>query len=201
MDETTGVDIDGTIAMTFGMKSALCAIALWSATLAGPAQAWTVDQSGSTLTFSGTYQGEKFEGRFRRFDARTIYYDPANLADAKFDVTVDIASIDTANAERDQALPGVDFFDTTKFPQAHFVTTRFRKGAEGAVLADGTLSLRGVAKPITLRVSFTPSKNTLDVEATLKRLDFGIGVGDWSDTSLIGNEVTVHGHLLLTSTK
>ncbi len=187
--------------MTFGMKSALYAIALWSATLVAPAQAWTVDKDGSTLTFNGTYQGEKFEGRFRRFDARTIYYDPANLAEAKFDVTVDIASVDTANAERDQALPGADFFDTAKFPQAHFVSSGFRKTANGAVLAYGMLTLRGVSKPVTLHVGFTPGKNTLDVDTTLKRLDFGIGGGDWSDTSLIGNEVTVHGHLVLTSTK
>lgn len=189
--------------MTFKKTDAIFAIALLSAVLAAPApvRAWTVDRAGSTLTFTGTYQGEKFEGRFKRFDARTVYYDPANLADAKFDVTIDIASVDTANAERDQALPGADFFDTAKFPQAHFVTTRFRKDNRGGVLADGTLSLRGVAKPVTLRVSYTPGKDTLDVDATLNRLDFGIGGGDWSDTSLIGNEVTVHGHLMLTSTK
>lgn len=164
------------------------------------ARDWTVDPARSTLTFTGTYQGEKFEGRFRRFDA-TIDYDPADLAHARFDVAVDIASIGTANTERDQALPGVAFFDTAKFPQAHFVTTRFRKDARGDVLADGSLSLRGVVRPVTLRVTYTPSNKTLDVDTTLKRLDFGIGSGDWADTSLIGNEVTVHGHLALTSSK
>ena len=38
---------------------------------------------------------------------------------------------------------------------------------------------------------------TLDVDTTLKRLDFGIGSGDWADPSMIGNEVLVHAHLLL----
>lgn len=163
--------------------------------------AWTVDPARSTLTFSGTYQGEKFAGRFRHFGAKRIDYDPAHLDAAKFDVTIDVASVDTANAERDQALPGADFFDTAKFPRAHFVTTRFRKGADGAVLADGTLSLRGVSKPVTLRVVYAPGSQTLDVDTTLKRLDFGIGSGDWADTSLIGNDVAVHGHLALTSRK
>ncbi|MEO6968807.1 MAG: YceI family protein [Rhodanobacteraceae bacterium] len=183
------------------MAAAVAAIFFASIVAPAPAQAWTVDQARSTLTFTGTYQGEKFEGRFKRFDARTVYYDPANLADAKFDVSIDIASVDTANAERDQALPGADFFDTAKFPQAHFVTTSFRKDARGEVLADGMLSLRGVSKPVTLRVTYAPGSETLDVDATLKRLNFGIGGGDWADTSLIGNAVTVHGHLVLTSAK
>lgn len=162
------------------------------------ARAWKVDAAHSSLTFTGTYQGEKFEGRFKRFDAK-IDYDPANLAQAKFDVTVDIASVDTANAERDQALPGKDFFDAGQFPKAHFVTTRVRKGANGKVLADGMLTLRGISKPVTLEVRFMLEGNgaTLDVQANLKRLDFGIGSGDWADTSMIGNDVTVHGRLIL----
>ncbi|HET9835731.1 MAG TPA: YceI family protein [Rhodanobacteraceae bacterium] len=166
--------------------------------LAAFARVWKVDAAHSSLTFTGMYQGEQFEGRFKRFDAK-IDYDPADLAQAKFDVTVDVASVDTANTERDQALPGKPFFDTAQFPKAHFVTTRFRKAANGQVLADGTLTLRGVSKPLTLAVKFAPHGNgaTLDVQTTLKRLDFGIGSGDWADTSMIGNEVTVHGHLLL----
>ena len=166
--------------------------------LAAYARAWKLDAGHSTLTFTGTYQGESFEGRFKRFDAK-VNYDPGDLAHAKFDVMVDIASVDTANTERDQALPGKAFFDTAQFPRAHFVTTRFRKGANGQVFADGTLSLRGTSKPVTLAVKFAQAGSgaTLEVDTTLKRLDFGIGSGDWSDTSMIGNGVTVHGHLAL----
>jgi len=173
-------------------------IALMLLPLAAFAREWKIDPARSALTFTGTYQDEKFEGRFKRFDAK-IDYDPADLAHAKFDVTIDIASVDTANTERDQALPGKDFFDTAQFPRAHFVSTRFRKSADGQVLADGTLSLRGVSKPVTLTVKFVPSGSgaTLDVDTTLKRLDFGIGSGDWADTSMIGNDVAVHGHLVL----
>jgi len=180
------------------MKMRIVAALLLLLPLAAYAREWKVDAAHSALTFAGTYQGEKFEGRFKHFDAK-INYDPTNLAQAKFDVTVDIASVDTSNTERDQALPGKAFFDTAQFPKAHFVTMRFRKGANGEVLADGTLSLRGVGKPVTLAVKFAPQGNgaELDVQTTLKRLDFGIGSGDWADTSMIGNAVTVHGHLAL----
>ncbi len=181
------------------MKRMAVAALMLALPFAAFAQQWKVDFAHSALTFTGTYQGERFEGRFKRFDAK-IDYDPAQLASAKFDVTIDIASVDTANAERDQALPGKDFFDIAQFPRAHFVTTRFRKAANGEVVASGTLSLRGVAQPVTLAVKFSQAGNgaTLDVDTTLKRLDFGIGSGDWADTSMIGNDVAVHGHLTLT---
>lgn len=67
------------------------------------------------------------------------------------------------------------------------------------MLADGNLTLRGVIKSVTLVVKFGPHGDTasLDVAAQLKRVDFGIGTGQWADTSMIGNGVSVHGHLLL----
>ena len=163
------------------------------------AATWQVDAAHSTLAFTNSYQDVRYTGHFKRFTAK-IDYDPADLAHAKFDVSVDIASLDTRNAERDHAALGADFFDATKFPKAHFVTTAFHKAADGKVVADGTLTLRGVSKPVVLDVVFTPHGNTatLDVTAQLKRLDFGVGTGEWADPSLIGDGVSVHGHLVLT---
>lgn len=182
------------------MKRLVLALVLAALAFALPAAArdWNVDAARSTLGFAGTYQGEAFDGAFRRFAAK-IAYDPADLAHARFDVTVDLASADTQNAERDQMLPGADFFDVAKFPRARFVSTAFRKAADGTVLADGTLTLRGVSRPVTLAVKFAPAGGgaTLDVAATLKRLDFGVGGGDWADTSVIADAVTVKSHLVL----
>ena len=82
-----------------------------------------------------------------------------------------------------QAALGADFFDTTKFPKARFVTTAFHQAADGRVVADGVLTLRGISKPVTLGVVFVQhgATATLDVTAQLKRLDFGIGTGQWAD--------------------
>jgi len=162
------------------------------------AQTWRVDAAHSSLTFTNNYQNVEYSGQFRRFNA-VIDYDPNDLAHAKFDVAVDITSLNTQNSERDHAALGADFFDTAKFPKAHFVTAAFRKGADGKVIADGVLMLRGISKPVALTVSFKPDGNTatLDVTAQVKRLDFGIGTGQWADPSMIGDGVTVHGHLSL----
>jgi polyisoprenoid-binding protein YceI len=170
------------------------------ATLASPAMAksWQTDSAHSTLTFTNTYQDVEYTGQFRRFDAK-IAYDPGDLARAKFDVSVDVASLDTQNGERDHAALGAEFFDAAKFPRAYFVTTDFRRAADGKVIADGELKLRGVTKPVALAVTFTQGGDTatLDVTAQVRRLDFGIGAGQWADPSMIGDSVTVRGHLLL----
>ncbi|WP_329741205.1 YceI family protein [Dyella sp. A6] len=173
---------------------ALAAFALPFASFAG---SYTVQQPGSTLGFSGTFQGASFDGHFGKWNA-TISYDPAHLASSKFDVTVDLASANTGDSDRDGALPGPDFFDTAKYPQAHFVTTRFQQ-VGGKVIADGMLTLRGVTKPVSLTVNFKPQGKgaTLDVNGTLKRLDFGVGGGQYADTSVIGADVKVTAHLVL----
>jgi len=161
------------------------------------ARDWAVDPVQSTLGFKGTYSGEGFEGKFKKFDA-AISYDEADLSKARFDVKVDVASVDTASSERDDSLKGEDFFDPKKFPQAHFVAESFAKAADGGVEAKGRLTIRDKTQPVTLKVKFAASgdKATLDVDTVLKRADFGLGAGkDWND---IGADVPVHGHLALT---
>ena len=162
------------------------------------ARDWQVDAAKSTLAFKGTYQDEGFDGRFRKFDA-VITYDAADPSKSKFDVTVDLNSVDTGSSERDDTLTTADFFDTSKTPKAHFVTESFAKAADGSVEAKGTLTIRNQAKPVTLKVKFLENGNaaTLDVDTLLKRADFGLGNGgDWAD---IGPDVPVHAHLVLSA--
>jgi len=160
------------------------------------ARDWQVDAAKSSLTFKGSYQGEAFDGQFKKFDAK-IAYDAADLSKSKFDVSIDLASADTANSDRDDSLHGSDFFDVKKTPKAHFVTDSFVKAVDGSVEAKGKLTIRDKTQPVTLKVKFAENGDaaTLDVDATLKRADYGLGDGkDWSD---VGADVPVHGHLTL----
>ncbi|MFZ2235901.1 MAG: YceI family protein [Dokdonella sp.] len=177
------------------MKRILCSLLLL-AVIPAIAADYSV-QPGSTLGFSGTFQGEAFNGEFKKFDA-TISYDPAKLAASKFDVSIDIGSVATGDSDRDNALPGDEFFDTVKFPKAHFVSKAFRKDGD-KVIADGTLTIKGISKPVSLEVGLTPSVDgaTLTVTTNLDRSDFSIGTGDYADTSTIGAVVTVNGKLKL----
>lgn len=156
-----------------------------------------VQAAGSTLTFASRYQGEVFSGRFANFRTR-LSFDPQHLADARLDVLIALASAGTANEDRDEALQGADFFHSRKFPQARYRASTFRRLGGNQYAADGTLSLRGVNRPVTLTFTWTPgAQPVLSGKAILNRLDFGIGAGDWADLSLIPNAVAVSTRLVL----
>jgi polyisoprenoid-binding protein YceI len=166
--------------------------------LSATARDWQVDYARSSLTFKGAYQNGPFEGKFGKFSA-TIAFDDTDVTKDSFDVKVDVTSLDTQSSERDDTLRTPDFFDTTKYPQAHFVTQSFGKGVDGGLEAKGTLTIRDQSKPVALKVKFAGNGDaaTLDVDTTLNRLDFSLGSSsDWID---IGKDVAVHGHLVLTA--
>jgi polyisoprenoid-binding protein YceI len=166
--------------------------------VAASATDYRVLQDQSTLGFTATFQGAPFQGSFAQWHA-AIRFDPAHLAGSKFDVTVDTTSASTGDPDRDGALPGADFFNATRYPQAHYVATEFvRAGTH--VIARGQLDLRGEVHPLSLTVTFTPQPGgttLMDVSGTLKRLAYGVGGGEYADTSVIGDDVTVNAHLVL----
>jgi polyisoprenoid-binding protein YceI len=156
-----------------------------------------VQAPGSTLAFASRYDGEVFTGRFPDF-ATKLSFDPARPEAGKLDVTIGLASAATGNADRDSTLGTPDFFDVGTFAQARYSASGFRKLADGRFAADGTLELRGVRKPVTLTFTWTGgAQPVLEGKAVVKRLDFGVGGGDWADTATIPNEVNISTKVLL----
>jgi len=161
-------------------------VAAFAANAADYAQA-----AGSSLQFAGSYQGDAFSGSFPGFKT-TLRFDPKALATSKLDVVIPIATATVGNDEMDPEMRGAAFFDGRKFPQARYTATKFRALGGNKYAADGTLSLHGVTKPVTLTFTWTPgAKPVLQGSATVKRLDFGVGGGEWADTSLLPNEIKV----------
>jgi len=168
-----------------------------STPFAAQAGTWHADGKASTLGFAGISQGDAFNGRFKTFDA-TIAFDPAQLATSRFDVKITLASADTANSERDESLRGADFFDTAHVPIATYTATKFRSLGGNRYAADGTLTLRGVSKPVTLTFAWAAGATPALVgDAVVNRLDFKVGGGQWADTSQLANAVKVHTSLKL----
>ncbi len=159
---------------------------------------WTPVADASSLGFKSSYEGEAFEGRFQKFDA-VIAFDPAKLDGSRFEVTIPLSGADTQNPERDETLKGSEFFDAAgKQPQAKYSASKFRALGGDRYVAEGTLSLRGVSKPVPLEFTWTAgAQPVLEGKATVNRLDFGVGGGDWADTELIPNAVQVTTKLTL----
>jgi polyisoprenoid-binding protein YceI len=176
------------------IATALCA-ALVSAALpraAGAAGSFTADPGTSHLEFTGVQAGAEFKGVFHKFTA-AIDFAPDALAAAKFDVVIDLSSEDTMDKDRDGTIRGADIFDVAHFPTARYVTRSFTKTAAGYT-ALGSLTLRGVTKDVPIAFKFSPAAAggaTLSGTAELKRLDFGVGQGDWKSTEWVADAVKV----------
>ena len=149
-------------------------------------------QKGASLTFSATWSGSPVEGRFNRWTA-DILFSPDALDRSKLTVSVDMGSAVTGDDQRDQSLPSGDFFDTAAHPKATFTATKFRKTGEGQYVADGTLDLRGVKKPLSLPFSLKIVGDTATARGvtTLDRTTFGVGQGEWASTDQIAAKVKV----------
>ena len=177
------------------MRLALAALLL--ATAGQAAAADYVQAPGSTLVFASNYQGETFTGRFGSFTT-TMRFDPKQLATSQLDVAIQLAGTQTGNKDRDDTLVSADFFNVGKFAQARYTATKFRALGGNQYAADGTLTLRGASKPVTLTFTWTPgAQPVLTGKATVKRLDFGVGGGDRADTSTIPNEVAISTKVIL----
>jgi polyisoprenoid-binding protein YceI len=176
------------------------AVAAALAAMLGPAPAIAADYAqapGSTLAFASRYDGELFTGRFSDFDTK-LSFDPARPEAGKLDVSIGLASADTGNADRDYTLKTGDFFDVARFARARYSASGFRRLADGRYAADGTLELRGVSKPVTLTFEWQDgAQPVLDGKAVVKRLDFGVGGGDWADTGAIPDEVNISTRVVL----
>jgi polyisoprenoid-binding protein YceI len=155
------------------------------------AATYTADPASSRLEFTGVQAGAAFKGVFHQFSA-AVDFDPAAPAGAHIDVTIDIKSEDTGDKDRDDTMRGADIFDVAHFPTAHYVTRSVTPTATG-FSAVGALTLRGVTKDVPIQFKFASAAAgaTLTGTAELKRLDFGVGRGDWKNTDWVADAVKV----------
>jgi polyisoprenoid-binding protein YceI len=172
------------------------AMPLRMAHAAGAAKSYTAD-AASRLDFTGVQAGAEFKGVFHKFSA-AVDFAPEALDSSHFDVQIDLNSIDSKDNDRDKTIRGPDIFDIAHFPTAHYVTRSFTKTATGYT-AVGSLTLHGVTKDVPIDFQFVPAGDgaKLDGTAKLKRLDFGVGQGDWKSTEWVADAVKVSFSLVL----
>jgi cytochrome b561/polyisoprenoid-binding protein YceI len=157
---------------------------------AGPSR-WRV-APGSTLNFATSWSGTPIKGRFDRWRAG-IVFSPEALDKSKVTVIVDLASVNTGDAQRDQTLPSADWFDTAAQPQAEFRADRFEKTGAGRYVAHGALKLKGVTRPLDLpfRLTIDGDRAEMSGTASLDRTAYKVGQGDFADTGQIPAKVQV----------
>jgi polyisoprenoid-binding protein YceI len=176
------------------MKLKLYAIASLSllAAVALAATQWTLQPKDSKLSFIAKQAGAEFEAVFEKFTA-DVKFDPKDLATSRFDVKIDINSVNSKDSERDSELKAPDLFDTKKYPTAQYVADKFTSKGGNKYSAVGKLTLRNVTKDVPIEFTFDEKATggTLKGTSAVKRLDFGVGQGEWKDTSGVPNDVKI----------
>jgi polyisoprenoid-binding protein YceI len=153
----------------------------------------------SEIVFVSKQMGVPVEGYFKKFDAQ-IAFDPAKLQTSKIAFTVDMASATLGVPEADAELPKPVWFNVPGFPKATFQSSTIKAMGAGKYEVAGQLTIKGRPNPVTVPVTLTQAGGTTTATGlfTIKRLAFAIGENQWSDTSMVADEVQVKFKLALT---
>jgi len=175
--------------------------------LALPALAWaqpasSIDPAHSAITFVATQMGVAAEGGFKRFTAR-VDFAPARLAASQARIEIELDSFDSGVAEVDTEVKRKAWFDTAQFPTATFVSSAVRSLGANRYEAAGKMTIKGRTRDVTVpfAVRQDGAASVFEGVFTLKRLDYGIGEGVWSDTDTVADEIQIRFKLTGTSRK
>lgn len=144
---------------------------------------WTIDPVHSRLEFSIRHMMiSKVKGSFDRFSAE-IEADPNDLTTANISFTIDAASIDTNNEDRDNHLRSADFFDVENHPNITFKATDIAKKSDDTYTVTGDMTLHGTTRQETFSVTFEGAakdpmggseKAGFSIEGKINRGDYGL---------------------------
>ncbi|MBF8419055.1 YceI family protein [Heyndrickxia coagulans] len=161
---------------------------------------WAVDYAHSTIDFTVKHMMiSKVKGSFQNFEVE-LEADPQDLTDANISFIIDASSISTKNDDRDNHLRSADFLDVEQYPKITFVSKSVTKAGNNEYNVTGDLTIRGVTKEETFKVTFEGiSKNPMSgaetagfsAEGTVKRSNYGLTWNAALETGgvLVGDEI------------
>ena len=180
------------------MTAAILTLALLAS--AGQAASWEVDKPHSTVQFKVSHLViANVVGSFGDFTA-SMDFDGENLASGSVEMTVQVASVDTDNADRDKHLRSADFFDAEKFPTMTFKSKKVVPGEGKSFQLVGDLTIRGITKEVTFDCEFNgtaefmgTTKAGFTAETTINRQDFDVSWNRNLDAGgvVVGEEVKI----------
>jgi len=170
----------------------ICAVAETTAAV----QRWVAQPDKSELGFIATQEGAQFSGQFHEFNVGLeLVATDDGIGLLQINAGIQLASVDTRYRDRDDYLVQQDWFYIDMWPQAVFQSSTIRQLGGGRFVADGTLSLRGVSQAAEVELELILEENgergNLVGNASINRLDFGVGQGEWASTEWVGDEVNV----------
>lgn len=162
------------------------------------APAFTLIPAHSTIGFIATVNGAESKGSFTAFKS-DIFFDPEDLSGSHVRLDIDMNAIDAAYEQVATALVTEPWFDAAAHPRAIVEAKQLTHDEADSYSATADMTLRGTTHPITLHFTvneYTEHKAEVTGHTTFSRTQFGVGQGEWADTSLVADAVKVTFHLV-----
>ncbi|MBA3288873.1 MAG: YceI family protein [Acidimicrobiia bacterium] len=161
---------------------------------------WTIDPDHSEVGFAVRHMMvSKVRGRFSEFAGTVVTAD--DPLQSSVEVTVELASIDTGQPDRDAHIRSADFLQTDEYQQMTYRSTGVRRDGDEYVV-DGELTLKGVTRPVPLRVevngfgpdAFGGTRSGFSATGEIRRRDFGVDFNAVMETGgvVVGDKVELH---------
>ena len=163
---------------------------------------WNIDPVHSTAEFKVKHMMiANVKGTFSKVSG-ALTFDESDLTKSKVEASIEAASIDTRDDQRDAHLRSADFLDVENYPQLSFASTSVKKAGNGKLSVEGDLTIRGVTRTVDFAVEgpTPPAKDPwgnvrVAISATTKinRKDFGLTWNAALETGgiLVGDHVTI----------
>jgi polyisoprenoid-binding protein YceI len=158
-----------------------------------------VNPAQSQITFAIKEMGVPVEGRFAQWTA-DIAFDPKKPEAGKVAFTIATGSASFGVPETDVEVPKAAWFNSARFPNATFASTSIKAKGGGRFDVAGKLSVKGSTRDVLVPIALAQAggATTATGAFTIKRNDFKIGEGEWSDTSTVADDVQVKFKIALT---
>lgn len=160
-----------------------------------PAQAATLQPDKSEVAFTFKQMGVPVDGKFKKFEGQ-LDFDAKKPEAGKIAFTVDLGSVSLGDPSFDKELAAPTWFDTKRNGKATFVSSSIKATGPGKYDVAGKLTIKGAARDVVVPIVLAGGVASGSVP--IKRLDFKIGDGEWADTSIVANDVTVKFKLAFT---
>ena len=155
---------------------------------------WQLVKEDSSLTFSGLQLGQGFDGRIEEFSA-SICFDESDLDGAEVVLDINLTSITTGIADRDEILAAEEWLDTARYPKAEINIRGVNRIGPNSYVAEAEITIKGTTQVMPLSFTLNLIENTAQGEVTIDRRDFKIGDGEWGKSEKwVGFPITIGFH-------
>lgn len=170
------------------------------------AATWGADQAHTEVNFSVKHFFTPVTGSFDEFEIE-LDYNADNPTASTVDVKIPVSSINTGNEKRDAHLMSQDFFEADKYPYITFKSNSVKSNGEDQLVARGQLTIKGESREVDLPITLlgrqelpeqmqqmmggTKEVASFQASTSIDRNDYGVGVGNWAATVVVGGEVSI----------